>query len=399
MLRFRAVYITTAVILLNAACLFVVANIVAAALLRSGNDNGAQTYKSAWLIDAYGMDTLARNYPGMSPADLETFLHETSNWIQQYEPFTGLRPAERHDHFITISAQGFRPTPHQAAWPPPADGLTVFLFGGSTTMGAGVPDDATVAAHLQNALVGCTGNVHIYNFGRGFYFSTQERILFEQLLLAGHRPAVAIFIDGLNDFYFADGNPQFTTELSAFMKREAGLPTDPPLTASLAAAARQLPLTRAAARLGLIPPAQPIAFGSAPPASGNDDERVTAVLGRWDRNRTLIQAAAAANGIGTAFVWQPVPTYGYDASNMTVFRKGVDLFGAHRLSGVGYRAAANRYQNGQLADVLWLGEMQRDRRENLYVDAVHYTSAFSREIADQIADHLKARKLIPCPNR
>jgi len=42
---------------------------------------------------------------------------------------------------------------------------------------------------------------------------------------------------------------------------------------------------------------------------------------------------------------------------------------------------------GQLGpNVLWLADIQLDKRENLYIDALHYTAAFSREIAGYICD-------------
>jgi len=36
-------------------------------------------------------------------------------------------------------------------------------------------------------------------------------------------------------------------------------------------------------------------------------------------------------------------------------------------------------------DFLWLGDMQEDRKEPLYLDTVHYTADFSAEIAGRIA--------------
>jgi hypothetical protein len=388
-----------ATVILNTIALFVIINAAAAGWLRLQRDKPI-TYERAWLIEGYGLDTLAHNYQGMSRDDLTTLLYETSNWIQEYEPFTGFRPVTRRDRFITISPHGFRPLPQQAQWPPPSGRTTVFLFGGSTMMGAGVPDDSTIAAHLRTALASCSPEISIYNFGRGFYFSSQERILFEQLLLAGHRPSLALFFDGLNDFYFADGVPQYTQEMTSFMKRSAGLPDDPGMSASLAAAARQLPITRVVAKY-LQTPEPPAAFGQGPPDSGRpEEERIAGVLTRWERNRAIIRAIAAASNIRTAFVWQPVPTYGYDQTKLTVYRDGVDLFGAHRLSGLGYPEAARRYSNGQAGrDVLWLGDIQRNRAENLYVDAVHYTSRFSGEIAGHIARFVTTEGLLPCGPR
>ena len=392
--RLRPAYSLIAIVVLNTLALFVIANAAAALWLRFQRDE-PKAYERAWLIEGYGLDTLARNYPHLSRDDLTAFLFEASNWVQEYEPFTGFRPVPRRDRFISISRDGFRPVPNQAPWPPPADKRAVFLFGGSTMMGAGLPDDSTIAAHLQRALTPCA--VAIYNFGRGFYFSTQERILFEQLLLAGHRPALAIFFDGLNDFYFAEGVPQFTAEMTAAMTRSAGLPADPGLMASLAAVARQLPIVRAAARYGLVSSPSPVPFGQGPPQSARpESERIEAVLSRWERNRTLIRASASAYDVRAAFVWQPVPTYGYDLTKLTVYREGMDL-GAHNLSGRGYPLAAKRYGNWNLGrDVLWLGDIQRNRAENLYVDAVHYTNRFSSDIAERINRFLMEERLLPC---
>ncbi len=40
-------------------------------------------------------------------------------------------------------------------------------------------------------------------------------------------------------------------------------------------------------------------------------------------------------------------------------------------------------------DVLWLADMQENARENLYVDSVHYTAAFSKEIAGRICEFIQ----------
>ena len=80
------------------------------------------------------------------------------------------------------------------------------MFGGSTAFGIGVPDDQTVASHLQTQLGTARDGreVRVYNFGRGAYYSSQERALFERLIVAGYVPNLAIFLDGLNDFFFYD---------------------------------------------------------------------------------------------------------------------------------------------------------------------------------------------------
>ena len=37
--------------------------------------------------------------------------------------------------------------------------------------------------------------------------------------------------------------------------------------------------------------------------------------------------------------------------------------------------------------VLWLADMQQEKRENLYVDQIHYNAVLSKEIAAQICGY------------
>jgi hypothetical protein len=75
----------------------------------------------------------------------------------------------------------------------------VFVFGGSTTFGAMLPDNQTIPAALEARLrsAPCMLPAHVYNFARPGYISTQERALLERLLLEGAAPQVAIFVDAL----------------------------------------------------------------------------------------------------------------------------------------------------------------------------------------------------------
>ena len=60
-----------------------------------------------------------------------------------------------------------------------------------------------------------TREPRVYNFGRGSYYSSQERILFEQLAVAGHVPDLAVFIDGGSDFVFAHTERPFASNAFA----------------------------------------------------------------------------------------------------------------------------------------------------------------------------------------
>ena len=71
----------------------------------------------------------------------------------------------------------------------------VFVFGGSTTFGDGVPDDDTVVAYLNRLDM---DNVYL-NFGIQAYDSIREIDKLLYLLRKGLRPKQVMFIDGLND--------------------------------------------------------------------------------------------------------------------------------------------------------------------------------------------------------
>src|SRR5712692_8851921 len=86
--------------------------------------------------------------------------------------------------------------------------------------------------------------VRVYKFGAGYYFSTGERVQFEQLLLAGSVPDVAVFVDGLNDFFQPDGVPALTARLAGFLADPAPPPPHPYL-----AMLRQLPIGVATTRV------------------------------------------------------------------------------------------------------------------------------------------------------
>ena len=99
-----------------------------------------------------------------------------------------------------MSIQGFRHGRDQGPWPISPDFFNIFFFGGSTTLNVG-PDWTFIPSYPQASLA-AGKKIKVYNLGRGSYFSTQERILFRQLLLANTLPDMAVFLDGVNDLYF-----------------------------------------------------------------------------------------------------------------------------------------------------------------------------------------------------
>lgn len=205
-------YRSTALILLNTIVLLILINL---ALWSAHRAEQALGGKGGEITAA-----LKGAYPHMSAAAIGRLLDETKALSYVYEPFTQFREAPCQGTYVNITSNGFRKIQGQGPWPPAPDSYNVYVFGGSTTLGCGVADGQTVPSRLGEYLArNFHKNVSVYNLGRVAYFSTQERIFLEQLLLAKHRPALAIFIDGLNDNIFRDGQPMYTDSMKEIFRR------------------------------------------------------------------------------------------------------------------------------------------------------------------------------------
>jgi hypothetical protein len=329
--------------------------------------------------DWYGIDNMMKAYPGWREEDVKTMLSET--WKErenkfEYEAFTGFKHRPFRGKFVNVDPAGFRLSKDQAPWPPSPQAFNVFVFGGSTTFGSGLPDDQTIASYLQDCAPPdpSSGRMAVYNFGRSGYFSSQERALFEQLLNAGFVPKVAIFIDGVNDFWLVDGQPSFTDRLKRFMD---GKPEGTLLDG--------IPMIQAAHALRKrMTPQQP--QNADDPA---DPAILQAVINRWLANKKMIELIAAGFGVRPIFVWQPVTIYKYDLRYHFLLHSDKDFDERVRCR-YGYAVMDTMRQQGKLGpNVLWLADIQQDKHENLYVDQWHYTAPFSQEIAGRICGFLR----------
>lgn len=361
-------------------------------------------------------------YAGLAGADVERLLIESFQRPLVFESFTQFRERPFSGRFVTVHPAGFRDSRNGLPWPPAPENLNVFVFGGSTTFGYGVPDDQTIPAHLQREINGTVlpRRAAVYNFGAGFYFSTQERILFETHLLEGVRPDVAVFIDGLNDIGNSSGVGYWTETLRKMMERRVasrdffladpgGIIENMPIIRLLRQARPVI-----AARGGVGGAAPPRGFAHASNTANNTDRTEGArsrdtggsggpapfatsggvspsvILDRYARNQRIIRAIARDFGIRTVFVWQPIPAYGYDL-NHHPYHDGVSMPGSadQREFEAVYKDMARRLTTKPPPpDFLYLADLQKDRDVNFYVDSLHYTPEFSAEIARHIFDHM-----------
>lgn len=368
-------YRAAAVIVLNTFILFVIANIVAGIALNVRD--GRNRVELGRLAGDYGLDHVARAYPGTPRADLEQLLAETNRTnALEYAPYTIFKTKPMSGRFVNIDPAGFRHNREQCAWPPPANVPTVFAFGGSTTFGTAVADGETIPSYLQDELRRRgAASVCVYNFAQPGWSSPNERIAFQQLLVAGRRPTAAVFLDGLNEFRSDD--------MEMLLRATLHRATNPSWRYSLSDTILALPLGRVA---------RSIARRSAPPPAFTPITAEAAVE-RWLASCRLTSAMGHTASTRMLFAWQPVPLYEYDIRRHLFARTIPQPWW-----GTGaWQILDRRRASLPLGDeMLWLGDIQRGMSGNLYVEEFHYSPLLTRAIAARMADALCERGALPC---
>lgn len=321
-------------------------------------------------------------YPGKNQADVAKILAESWTRRFSYEPFTGFKEASFSGQYVNVSDVGFRQTKDQGPWPPKPEHLTIFLFGGSTTFNYGLPDTETIASYLQGELQTADSqkNAYVYNFGRGYYYSTQELILFERLLLDGYVPDVAIFMDGLNDFVYTDDEPAYTQVLENFFSGEFTSTTS--LVSSLL---MNLPLGILMQREVLPLFREPAEVSEE--STYNDPEVIEKVVRRFRQNIQMIETIAREFKVQPVFVLQPIPVY---KPSPNAKQPDVATLKSVYYAKFGYERLAKEYTLGKLgSNLLWLADIQEQVTTSPYVDGIHYSASLSKELAKHLANYLK----------
>jgi hypothetical protein len=117
----------------------------------------------------------------------------------KYSPFTEALESERYSEFLSVGKYSNRCNYNDinlCKEIPKGGDDEIWIFGGSEIFGYGLKNNETIAAHLEKLF----NKKKIINFGQGFFYSTQNRILFQNLLSFLPPPNTVIFIEGFNDF-------------------------------------------------------------------------------------------------------------------------------------------------------------------------------------------------------
>ncbi|HYV98270.1 MAG TPA: hypothetical protein VE967_12495 [Gemmatimonadaceae bacterium] len=303
----------------------------------------------------------------------------------QYEPWTQFREPTFAGRFLNTDSNGFRRSraPQARSGAP----VRVFVFGGSTTFGYGVSDEHTIPSYLQAALEEKHPNTPfaVRNLGQGYYFSSQEATLFNELVRRGDIPHVAVFIDGGNDaanLGLMKDEPHFSDDAHAMWDQRTHPAPAPP-------APSWIPMVRLAHALrnrGGGPngsTALPSAAFVRPDDSTSEGARRRAdyVISHYLHNTRMIDAACAEYRIVCRFVWQPHVAYKYDRSLHKTFPFPGEIPKY-------YAELWGTMEQRKDPHFLYLGDMFATTKKKVYVDDVHYNETTNEQIARRIADVL-----------
>ncbi len=310
---------------------------------------------------AYPRVDFTKFYSGLSAGEIDELQRACLSVRNIYSPFMGFRPQAVTNRYVTVYGPGFRRGREPQPWPPLKSDFVVFVFGGSTTWGFGVRDSETPVAALEQELASRLPGrkVQCYNFAACYYFSTQERLLFETLLQSGVVPDLAIFIDGLNDFHYGSGQPEFTDQLSKCLAPDLQ--------------SRTVNMLSTDAERGVV---------------------VDDIVRRYAGNVRMAKAVADAYGVKTIFIGQPVPFFDYPVPpEKSPFQ---ERMADHWLCGWGYRRFEAAAQKGEFgSNFVWCGDAFLNTTAPMYVDSTHYSQTGAVLLARTIATRISGRQFLP----
>src|SRR5262245_35282669 len=293
-------------------------------------------------------------------------------WVQFSEP-----PYKGKLVNVDVDSLGFsiRKTQNEGQnekWP----GLRIFTFGGSNTFGYNVSDEHTWPSHLSGVLnkrakeLGLNIRIEVTNYGRGFYFSTQEVLLLVQLLRRGQRPNLVIFLDGGNEGQSCSDAAFFTNKLQEAMHSlQFAVPN-----------IGWLPMVRLANALN-----QRLFAPTRLNSCRNEPEKGIEGAMQYEQNTKIARVVSELYNVKVLFFLGPDAPFNYP----------IDLY-RDKTRAKNHFQPSHEYKNKffstsknikGIVDLTNLFEMWgRDRKA--IVDDVHYSPAFNQFLAQHVADQI-----------
>jgi lysophospholipase L1-like esterase len=249
----------------------------------------------------------------------------------------------------------------------------VWVFGGSTTYGSGVPDESTIPSYLSedlNALPGVCAVVT--NLGAEGYNTNQEIILLTELVKKGHHPDLAVFYDGFNDAYvggFAPGFPDAHWDYAAIQARVEGRLSG------------VLGFLRNSYALRLVRDSIARRAGVNPKNAGLLESRAKATLDNYDANLQIATTLRQGYDFQIQAFWQPTLAFG--SKPLDSYEQDLVKLDANSPEGSAYPAIAAVYREAERRErggCVFLGHLFDRNSSSLYLDRWGHLAPEGNEI-------------------
>jgi hypothetical protein len=415
--RLKPLYISVALFLLNTLLVLVAFNLVLAclfwmrdvsedsqhipakALSRASRyfnvdgspvDNGKRTgYQLAWFdFNAYG----STNESYVSEV-LDDF-YELSQRGMAFQPWVLFSEGPFQGKHVTVEVDRRGFPRRRTVNPSNANGLpvvTILALGGSTTFGYNVADEETWPSYLANILnerarqARLKISVSVLNYGRGYYYPSQETILLIDVLRSGYRPSAVVFVDGVN-WSQAEDVPEFYTQAERQF-HTLQFTEKPDHRQALEQIADSLPMVRLAQAIGrrLFPHEQQ---SVAERIAMEREAGVSHIINAQRQNHAIAAAICRVYSIHPTFVLQPHALYNYPLqlyrrplpNDVIIWRKKLqEVYGLLALE-------------PGIVDLSGLFDVWGKDKKAI-IDDLHYSPPFNRFLAQYIANHLDLRTL------
>jgi hypothetical protein len=249
--------------------------------------------------------------------------------------------------------------------PASKDTIDIYFFGGSTMFGFNVLDYETIPSQfvqLYKQKFPHRKSIRVYNYGTPTYYSYQELILFSNLIYNGHKPDIVVFLDGINDFWFATAAYYRQSYFSYVFRQvfEKGLKTN-----------GKFQLVDTADAMFMDPKNIPL------------DEYNNKLVANYFENIENVRLMCNISGAKPFFFSQPSPFYNYpnQQKDPVCFKDTNTRFN--------YIYPLVKKQGAEHRDFIFLGDMLHDEQGYPFIDGLHYSPGFIKRVASRMLDEMK----------
>lgn len=278
----------------------------------------------------------------------------------EYAPWVEYKNIDFEGRYINVNQLKRASNPDQFINSLSTDTVVIYFFGGSTMFGINATDGETIPAafvRLYQQLYPAGRSIKVVNYAVPAYYSYNELILLSQLIYAGKKPHLAIFLDGLNDFLIINAAQNRLPYYYYQLKLMTGGGVNLKKFAAIGDSTESL-------------------FAMKP---GSSFRAVTdSLLQNFFSNKYYIEQLANANRISAFFFIQPNPYYNYP-------NKKNDPFCDQQGSGVIDLAYPELEKKADSSgNYFFLGNMLHNEKGYPFIDRFHYSAGMSYKIAQEM---------------